>query len=563
MVNEPREAGRRNSLARIWNLIVEPHPSVQGIADRRRAQLSAGTAFALFLINGLGMVATPDAFSLSNPSSVSLMVLTILIVISYILARTRYFDFGSIINVAGLSISAYTLVLLRQEQTLLEVSNAVNAFVPLAIVLASALLSSWSLVAITLTNFAIIAFLPQFVPAYSFEQAGTDAGVSLGIGVLLWITLVYRNATEKQRLIELQVANRELIEVKSNLESRVEDRTYELNRRSAQLESAALVARSAAEVRDLNSLLNSVVQQITARFGFYHAGIFLTDSTEKNVVLQAASSEGGKVMISRGHKLEIGKQGIVGAAAYQRRPRIAQDVGVDAEFFNNPDLPETHSEVALPLIIQNRVIGVLDIQSQDRNAFSPDDLFTLQTMADQIALAIENTRLINESRSVIKQLEDLTAESTRKVWKERLGQEIKGYRYTPLNTLPILTTNQEEVNFDATQDIRVPLNLRGKQIGNITLKRKSSDSGWTLAEQEMAERIATQAALALENARLLEESQRRALREQMVNEFSNRFSRSLDVDTLIQNAVRELHRIPQVSEVAVFISPTEENNPPK
>lgn len=353
-------------------------------------------------------------------------------------------------------------------------------------------------------------------------------------------------------------------EERSNLEERVKERTHALDRRSEQLEAAALVTRAAAEVHDLHQLLDIVAQQITARFGFYHAGIFLSDATNLQLTLVAASSKGGQTMLARGHKLEIGREGIVGFAAYQKRSRIAQDVGTDAMFFNNPDLPGTHSEVALPLLAQNRLIGVLDIQSQEHNAFTTDDIYTLQTMTDQIAMAIENIRLIEQSRAAIVNLESLNAANTAKVWKERLGDQVKGYTYTPLGVGPSNPSHISEQGEPGNEmALKIPLNLRGKEIGNLSLKRKSNEATWAENEKEMAQRIASQVVLAIENARLLEESQHRAQREQTVNELSGRFSRSLDVDTLLQNAVRELHKLPQVSEVSVFINPAEETQKPE
>ena len=348
-------------------------------------------------------------------------------------------------------------------------------------------------------------------------------------------------------------------EERVNLEERVKERTVALDRRSEQLEAAALVTRAAAEVHDLRELLNIVVQQITTRFGFYHTGIFLTDEASSQLTLVAASSKGGQNMLARGHSLEIGREGIVGFAAYQKRSRIAQDVGSDAMFFNNPDLPDTHSEVALPLLAQNRLIGILDIQSREHNAFSQDDIYTFQTMTDQIAMAIDNIRLIDQSQSAIVDLKALNAENTAKAWKENLGEQARAYTYTPLGVNPGATSNESgQDDQDADKTIKIPLNLRGQDIGSISLKRKSNEARWAETEKEMAQRIANQVVLAIENARLLEQSQRRATREQTVNELSSRFSRSLDIDTLLQNAVRELHRLPQVSEVSVFINPAEE-----
>lgn len=443
------------------------------------------------------------------------------------------------------------------------------------ITLATLLFSLSAGIIASILSFASIAVIGQLILSGQLHLSNNQmpAGdlatwISGAAGLLVLVLMVVSAINAIQQEFEkIQKSTSEylntLIEERASLEERVDERTAELNRRSTQLESAALVARAAAEVHDLQELLDSVVRQISLRFGFYHASIFLTDLAGQQVVLAAASSEGGQRMLERGHKLEIGRQGIVGFAAYQKRSRIAQDVGADEAFFNNPDLPDTHSEVALPLLVQSRLIGVLDIQSDEHNSFTPDDVYTLQTMADQIAMAIENTRLIEQSRTAIQDLEAISAANTSMAWKSRLSEQFKGYLYTPLGVNPLTKTNKKRGTGSLSEkELEIPLSLRGKEIGGIMLKRKTNDSSWTDAEREMLERISTQIVLALENARLLEESQKRAAREQTVNEFSSHFSRSLDVDTLLQNAIREIQRLPQVAEVSVLIKPADETQSP-
>ncbi|RJP47914.1 MAG: HAMP domain-containing protein, partial [Anaerolineaceae bacterium] len=137
----------------------------------------------------------------------------------------------------------------------------------------------------------------------------------------------------------------------SGLERMVEERTLALTRRTSQLQAAALVARQAAAIKDTAVLLTDIVRLISDQFGYYHAGIFLLDENHEYAILQAASSDGGGRMLARGHRLQVGKQGIVGFVAAQKQPRIALDTGVDAVYFDNPDLPTTRSEAALPLIV--------------------------------------------------------------------------------------------------------------------------------------------------------------------------------------------------------------------
>ncbi|NIS83186.1 MAG: GAF domain-containing protein, partial [Anaerolineales bacterium] len=186
--------------------------------------------------------------------------------------------------------------------------------------------------------------------------------------------------------------NRMIDELEESYRS-LEDRVHE---RTEQIRTASEVARDAIAIREPETLLNEVVHLISERFGFYHAGVFLVDGSGENAVLRAASSEGGKHMLRREHSLPVGKVGIVGYVTGTGEPRIALDVGEDAYHFANPDLPDTRSEMALPLRSGEEIIGALDVQSTEANAFTEEDLMVLQTMSDQLAVAIENARLLED-----------------------------------------------------------------------------------------------------------------------------------------------------------------------
>lgn len=337
-----------------------------------------------------------------------------------------------------------------------------------------------------------------------------------------------------------------LREERSMLEQRVEERTVGLTRKTEQLRATSYIARKTAEVQDLATLLNTVAQLVTDQFGFYHTGIFLINESGNQVVLQAASSEGGQRMVERGHSLAVGTQGIVGYVAAQKKPRIALDVGTDAAFFNNPDLPLTRSEVALPLLIRNRVLGVLDIQSDKPQAFGPDDIDVLQTLSDQIAIAIENTRLLDETQAAIMQLEALTSLRTEEAWTQKLRERERAFTYTPLGL------RAEKLPQNNNNAISAPIILRGRKIGNISIARKG-DGKWSRLDEGLLEEVASQVGLAVDNIRLLEEATQRARQEQMVGKLAAQFSQSLDLDTLLQTAARELGQLPDVSEVSVFI----------
>jgi len=361
----------------------------------------------------------------------------------------------------------------------------------------------------------------------------------------------------------------ELSELYNSLSAQVDEQTLELHNRSTQLEATAQVAREALAIRDLDNLLRDTTELISKNFGYYHAGIFLIDEDNRNAVLQAANSEGGQRMLKRGHRLGVGQTGVVGRAAGSGLPHIAQDVGEDRYFFDNPDLPETRSEIALPLKSQNKVIGVLDVQSKTPGAFTNQDVEVLQIMADQVALAIENARLLEQSQRTVQILQTLYGEHIEEAWQQRLGRTPNAYHFDRVRVKPASREqisslkrsddNQAQVHIDdqGYQHLLIPITLRGQTLGDIALRRNPDETEWTLDDQELAEEISTQIAVALENARLLEESQRRAAQEELLSQASARFSQSLDINTVLQLAVRELGQLAGVAEVSVQLSPEE------
>ncbi len=346
---------------------------------------------------------------------------------------------------------------------------------------------------------------------------------------------------------QLHLREAELLEERTQLEKHVEERTARLIKKAEQLRSASYIARQTAEILDLESILKNVVNLITDQFGFYHTGIFLLNESGDEAILQTTSSEGGQRMIEQGYSLKVGSQGIVGYVAAQKKPRIALDVGTDAVFFNNPHLPMTRSEVAIPLLIRNRVLGVLDIQSDKPQAFNVEDIDILETLADQLAIAIENKRLLDESQAALLQLEAVTAIHTREAWTRTLQERAHVYTYTPLGLRAGKLIQGDE------EAIAIPINLRGQKIGTISISRKGN-SKWNKTDEDLISEVATQVGLAIDNIRLLEQATQRARQEQTVGEIAARFSQSLDIDSLLQTAARELGQIDDVSEVSVFIS---------
>jgi len=329
-------------------------------------------------------------------------------------------------------------------------------------------------------------------------------------------------------------ASTQIEDLVNTLERRVAERTASLERRSAQMEAAAQVARGAAAIRDVRGLLDETVRLISERFGFYHAGLFLLDEDREYAVLQAASSEGGQRMLARGHKLAVGRVGIVGYVAATGEPRIALDVGEDAVFFDNPDLPETRSEMALPLKARDRVIGVLDVQSVEPSAFTTEDVAVLQTMADQLALAIENAHLIEEVESRLREVSVLLARSSQEGWSRLVASRPEWrYVYDRVDVRPAPAPDDSQIT--------IPLRVREGTIGRLSLRL--GDRQPDAEEIALVQTIADQASQALESARLFQETQRALGEMEGLYRAIQAVSTVFDLEALTDKLVEEACRL--------------------
>lgn len=343
-------------------------------------------------------------------------------------------------------------------------------------------------------------------------------------------------------------ASSQIEDLVNTLEQRVADRTAILERRSAQLEAAAQVAREAATIRDVRELLNETVRLISERFGFYHAGLFLLDENREYAVLQAASSEGGQRMLARGHKLAVGRVGIVGYVAATGEPRIALDVGEDAVFFDNPDLPQTRSEMALPLKARGQMIGVLDVQSVEPSAFTNEDVAVLQTMADQLALAIENSRLIEDAESRLREVSTLLSRSTEEAWSRAVARHPEWrYVYDQVDVRPAPPPDKPQ--------IAIPLRVREETIGRLSLLLGDRDPN--PEELALAQTIAEQASQALESARLFQETQRALGEMENLYRAIQTISTEFELEPLTEKLVEETCRLLRADYgVLVTLDPT-------
>jgi len=374
------------------------------------------------------------------------------------------------------------------------------------------------------------------------------------------------------RLVEALVRGQRLTQVlrtaQETLESQVAERTRDLERRAGYLQATSEVAREAATVlADPQQLLSRVVNLVSGRFGFYHAGIFLLDSSQEWAVLQAASSEGGQRMLARGHRLRVGVEGTVGYVVQHGEPRIALDVGEDLVFFNNPDLPETRSAITLPLRARGEIIGALDVQSTVPNAFSAEDTEVLQALADQVAVAISNARLFQQVQESADAERRVRGELVRAAWAEmlRVRPEL-GFIKEADAVVPVsrswdqememaLYTGEAAVGGEAGNALAVPIKIGGQTVAVLDAHLPEGEGTWTSERVELLDALSAQIAQALDRARLYEATQRRAAREGAIREIADEMQRATDMNSLLRITTESLNRALHSSRVYVRMVP--------
>ena len=359
----------------------------------------------------------------------------------------------------------------------------------------------------------------------------------------------------------------QLRELIGSLEKRVAERTFALEQRSAYLAASAEIGRVASSILDIDELIRDVVDLIQEEFDLYYVGLFLLGGAGEWARLRAGTGEAGQRMIAQEHKLKVGGDSMIGQCVAQGKARIALDVGEEAVRFDNPHLPETRSEAALPLRSRGRVFGAITVQSVEEAAFNKDIITVLQTMADQVTVAIDNARLFAESQETLEAAQRAYGELSREAWEKLLrAQSGAGYRsdkHGVTNAEHIWRPEMEQalreqdaVHGDGVEGgeihpLAVPIKVRGHVIGVLDTYKPEDAGAWAEEEINVLETLAEELGEALESARLYQDTQRRAARERLTGEVAARIRESLDVDTVLRTAVREMRSALDLEEAEV------------
>ncbi len=333
-----------------------------------------------------------------------------------------------------------------------------------------------------------------------------------------------------------------------NLFAKYEAQSADLEHRLLQLRTGSEISRSMASILDPGQLIQQVAEQLKHSFDLYYVGVFLIDATHEYAILRYGTGDEGKRMLANRHRLAVGGYSMIGWATQTRKPRIALDVGEEAVHFDNPDLPATRSELAIPINSSSEILGALSIQSDRANAFDENDVLLLQSVTDSLAVALENANSFNKTQKALEDIRILNKAFVQQAWGEEINQtgELK-YDYEN----PQIESSQEQ-----TSVVKIPLVLRDEVIGYFNLEIEGNEI--QAEQQEFLQTISAQTTSALENARLIEETQRAAAQEQKLNELSTQFSRAFTIEEILKTAVEEFGRLPSVFEASISLIPPED-----
>lgn len=447
-----------------------------------------------------------------------------------------------------------------------------NLFLLAAVILAALLLDSRVDLVVLTTESLLVALVGVSVltgtTALSAADAPgttlTDWGVYLIDFIVIGAILLAASNMLKSAFVktasQMQSSYEALASERQTLEEKIKERTLELEMNTVQLRAATSAARSIAETQDVSSLLTKAADLIAEKFEFQHVGLFLLDEQRFTAFLQASSSENGKRMLGQGLRVDPDRNNPLARSVETRQAVIMTD-SEKTQYAQDPNFPGIRSRLVLPLTVRGSLIGMLDIHSDQPHAISTDDREVLQTLADLIAISFDNVRLIEETRALISQLNAGSAVQAQNTWSKFTSRQKNAYQYTPAGVRPVFAQGARE---QEGEGFRIPIVLQGQEIGRIKLKRKGYSSPWTDRERSLVEKIAIQAALALENSRLVDEAQKNALRNQMIANFSTYVRETLDVESVVRSAAAEFRKVFDLkeAEVLIGISQNDSPNPP-
>lgn len=428
-------------------------------------------------------------------------------------------------------------------------------------------------VLVLLSGFLIGGILRPFFPAPILSITVTTSVGILGYGIVrrqLFNPL--RDLTEQ---LEQKVEER--TKELENSRNMLAAQTVELEKRSRYMEATADVAREASSVLELEKLLPRIAILISERFELYRIGIFLLDASREWAIFRATSSQKEELKaLVENLRIHIDGEGLVARVIRTRQPYLSEDVSQESDYLHVEAVADARSELTLPLQARDEILGAMSIQSPELGTFSQEDVAVMQTLADQVAVAISNAQLFQRAQESLEAERRAYGELSRQAWKEYLqtrsrlaflrddqGVSAIDAWIDPEVEQVLATGRTSKSEGDGTK-IGVPIQVRGQVVGAIDAHKSEDGGEWTEEQITLLETLAEQVSEALEAARLFEDVQRRAAREQLSGEITDKMRRAASVDRIVETALEELSSALGTSRafVRLGVSPPEEEQQP-
>ncbi len=493
----------------IFNFLFDPSAQVEEVGSRRQAQLVAIISFILVMTGVAGAISLYFVNNTFSPNNLSLVLLVVMAGLSYGLGRTRFYRAGLIILVVGIMIITYAAPVFDAE----DAFGFIQFFMPLVFLIPLGIFNIWEMFYLILGN-VIALFISRavFPSVMGGAEFGSILGLIIAIGFLAMGVSGVRSSVEKLRLDQQRKANDELQKIRDSLEQMVESRTHAIT-------LAAEVGRRVSQVHDLEVLLPQAVELIRDQFDLYYVQVYLLDPQGRSLSLRAGSGDVGAALLRAGHRLPVDMTSLNGTAVLERRPVIVESTISSPTFRPHPLLPQTRSEISIPLLSGDRVLGALDLQGRQIGALNAGDLPVFETLAGLLSSALANAELIDQVQSTLKEQEEKAIKSTREGWNEYLdavnSKEYIAYSYEGDRLTEVNTSLPEVKN---TGTLTVPVVVAGEQVGTFQFE---TDRTWSRDATELANTISERVAQQIENLRLLGQAERyRSEAEQAVRRLT-------------------------------------------
>ena len=358
-------------------------------------------------------------------------------------------------------------------------------------------------------------------------------------------SVAYETGRRKEILAEQERMQRGLYAALEKQIASERETRLALERRQNQLQIAAELASVTSVTRDLNELLSGVVRQLQEHLGLEFCGIFLLDNFHQWAILRAGAGSTGVNSLKQGYQLALEQHSPIGRALTMNQPLILHDGKYQQQYFAQPLQPSTPLTVVLPLSARSVQLGVLTLHSGDMSTFNENDLPLLQVMADNVAYAIENAQLFVRSQASLEEMERAQRGYVRETWDSSgLKQEILYSQSQDTFQAVTEPTPPLPSNGAGSQTaLTVPITLRGQVIGTVDVFDASETRSWSEDDKALASSVVEQLALAVDNARLFEQSQQRAEELAAINEITNIISQQLELDRLLAEVHTQVQRV--------------------